>query len=75
MTSELRMTVRREEAVLIRVLGLIVRRGFEPVRIIAAPTDEGHAIAVAVTVEGERDVDVLVRQLRRLDEIQRVEVI
>ena len=68
------MRVRREEGVLIRVLGVIVRRGFEPMRVRAKVSANGRTIGMLVTVEGERDVDVLARQLARLDEMEHVEV-
>ena len=74
MTSELRMTVRREEAVLVRVIGLVVRRGFEPTRVCAAADLDFGTVAIAMRVESERDVEVLVRQLLRLNEVERVEV-
>ena len=72
--TELALVVRRVEGVLVRVLGATVRRGFEPVRVTAAPGREDGTFEVAMTVEGTRPVDVLSRHLQNLYDVQRVEV-
>lgn len=73
MTKVIDMVVRREEGVLVRVLGLIVRRGFEPVGVDARAQADGVTLRLVLTLEGERDIRNLVRQLAKLNETQQVE--
>lgn len=75
MTHTLSLIVRREEAVLVRVLGLVIRRGFEPLHLEAHANAESGAIRVEMTVEHERSIDVLVNQLAKLQEVERVDVV
>lgn len=74
-TSNLSLIVRREEGVLVRVLGLVVRRGFEPVRVEAHLSAGDATLRVDMTLESERSVDTLARQLRRLYDVDGVEVL
>jgi acetolactate synthase regulatory subunit len=74
MTHALSLMVRREEAVLVRVLGLMVRRGFEPLQVEANVSRDGTTFTIDVTVQGERSIDVLVRQLVKLHDVERVDV-
>ncbi len=74
MHSALSLIVHREEAVLLRVLGLVVRRGFEPLHLEAHASPEGRVFTIRMTVEGERSIDGLVRQLVKLNEVKRVDL-
>jgi acetolactate synthase II small subunit len=74
MTSDLWMVVRREEGVLVRVIGLIVRRGFEPVRVEAHTNEDGNRLRIGLTLESNRPVEVLARHLAKLNEVERVDV-
>lgn len=72
--SELAIVVTRVESVLVRLLGAIVRRGFEPVRVTSTEGDEPGTFDVVLTVEGARPVSVLARHLENLYDVRRVEV-
>lgn len=73
MTHELRFDVSRVEGVLVRLLGLSVRRGYEPVEVVAVPAGEG-VIAVRMRVESVRSVAGLVQQLGKLHDVRQIEV-
>lgn len=72
--SDLALVVRRVESVLVRLLGATVRRGFEPVRVTSVEGREPGTFDVALTVEGQRPVEVLARHLENLYDVHRVEV-
>lgn len=72
--SELRLEVRRVEGVLLRVLGVVVRRGFEPTVVRSMPGRDAGTFDVTLTVESTRAVDGLVRHLANLYDVRRVEV-
>jgi acetolactate synthase regulatory subunit len=72
--SDVRLVVGREEGVLVRVLGLVVRRGFEPVEVASGPGAAASTLAVRLILEGERPIENLVRQLRKLYDVRQVEV-
>lgn len=73
MTHELRFDVCRVEGVLVRLLGLSVRRGYEPVEVVALPAGDG-VIAVRMRVESTRSVAGLVQQLAKLHDVRQIEV-
>jgi acetolactate synthase II small subunit len=68
----LHLTLRRAEGALVRVLGLVGRRGYEIVHLVVRP--EGEALSVSLTVEGGRPADVLARHIGKLFDVTRVEV-
>ncbi len=68
------IVARREEGVLVRVLGLVVRRGFEPVAVTACMASDGKTIELEMTLEGHRPADTVVRQLQKLYDVEQVEV-
>ena len=72
--TELALVVRRVEGVLVRVLGVTVRRGFEPVAVVSGPGREPGTFDLALTVESTRSVDVLSRHLANLYDVHHVEV-
>ncbi|AKU97843.1 hypothetical protein AKJ09_04507 [Labilithrix luteola] len=73
MTHELKFDVSRVEGVLVRVLGLSVRRGYEPIEVVAVPAGDG-VLAVRMRVESTRPADALARQLAKLYDVRQVEV-
>jgi len=74
MTHELKLDVSRVEGVLVRVLGLSVRRGYEPIEVTAVPSDDSGVLAVRMRVESTRPAEFLARQLSKLHDVRRVEV-
>lgn len=75
MSHSLKVVLTRTEGVLVRVLGVAVRRGYEPVRVLATPVDGNDIVELEMTVESERSADLLARQLARLYEVRDVEVL
>ena len=71
--NALELTVSPREGALVRVLGLVERRGYAPVRV-AFSREEGGDCRLFLGVKGTRPVELLVRQLSRLIEVKRVEV-
>lgn len=72
--SEIVVVVRRAEGVLVRLLGAVVRRGFDPVIVHAEPGGAPSTLDVAIVVEGPRPAAVLVRHLANLYDVVRVEL-
>ncbi len=72
MTSQrkyaLRMQITNIEGALIRALGLTERRGFKVLGVSFAD-HRGERKALELTVESERDVNVLQRQLEKLHDV------
>jgi acetolactate synthase II small subunit len=75
MTHELKVRVARVEGALLRVLGVSLRRGYDPIEVIAAPALEADVIEVRMRVESSRPVAALTRQLAKLHDVRRVEVL
>ena len=69
----LQLTVAPREGALVRVLGLVERRGYAPVRVDFS-SGEGGDYQLSLGVMGSRPVELLARQLSRLIEVKRVEV-
>ncbi len=72
MSQRLNLRLRPAEGAVLRVLGSIERRGFA-LRAIES-RHAGGTIELAVTVTGERPVEVLVRQLMRLYDVLSAEL-
>ncbi len=70
----LRLTILPRDGALIRVLGTVERRGFVPVEM-GMKTSECGECEVSLRVQSTRSVDLLKRQLGRLLEVLRVEVV
>lgn len=71
--SALELTVSPREGALVRVLGLVERRGYAPVSV-AFTSEEGGDCRLSLGVRGKGPVELLARQLSRLIEVKRVEV-
>ncbi len=57
---------------LVRILSMTQRRGWEPMEILT--TRMGNAMTLELTVFGERPIELLVRQLSKLYDVNTVEV-
>ena len=75
MTHDLKLAVSRVEGVLVRVLGLSVRRGYDPVEVAAAPAPEPGMMVLRMRVESTRPAETLARQLSKLHDVRHVEVL
>ncbi len=71
--ATLQIQLKRVEGSLLRLLGLVGRRGFETEGI-SARSLEKH-IDVTLTVRGARSVEVLERQILKLEDVERVEAV
>lgn len=70
MIAKLKLSLRRNEGALQRVLGVAARRGHPVVSMVVEPTQSGTSWDVSLDVEaGERDPDRLVRQLQKLEDV------
>ena len=69
MTDRIRIAFRNEEGALIRILGLVERRGYRLERV--AAEDGVLTLSVAARDPGRR-LDVLAAQLRRLHDVSDV---
>lgn len=72
MKSQLMISVNRAEGALLRVMGLIGRRGHEIEQIVAQPADDGSTWSLSLQTRGDRPIDVLVRQLAKLVDVNAV---
>ncbi len=70
MNTMIQLRVKTAEGALIRVLGVVRRRGFEVARLVANRSDRDACVDVVMMVEGERPADVLVRQLEKLFDVE-----
>ena len=73
MTATLEIRMKRTEGSLVRLLGLVGRRGFETEGV-SARSLEKH-IDVTLTVCGARSVEILERQILKLEDVERVEAV
>jgi len=69
----LRMTVARVEGALVRVLGMAVRRGYEPLEVHAI--EDAGVLRVELRVESRFAVASLAAWLRKLIDVHHVEVV
>lgn len=75
MSHTIRIRIKRAEGSLIRVLGLIFRRGFEVAQLTAGRTEDGRWIDVTAVVESDRPADVLCRQIEKLFDVVHVQLV
>lgn len=71
----LQLRVRNEEGALVRVLSMTRRRRFEIVSLEAATSENREFLDVRMTVQAERSAPAFVRQIEKLVDVARVEVI
>lgn len=72
MNHTLRITIRRIEGAIIRIIGLVERRGFSIDSVSAIPSPCGQEMAVVIEVESERSAQVLARQVEKLFDVRAV---
>ncbi len=70
----LRMVVEGRGGALIRLLGLVERRGYQATHVKVETTPEG-LMRIELSVRSERSVELLMRQLGRLVEVRTVELV
>ena len=73
MTHHLILEVQRTDGILLRVLGLAERRGWQPISFSADPGDE-DTFDLMLSVRGDRPIELLIRQLNRLFDVLFVEI-
>jgi len=71
----LRLRVRNEEGALVRVLGMTRRRRFDLLSLTADCSADGAFLDVSMTVQAERSAPAFVRQIEKLEDVARVEVV
>jgi len=71
--TDLRVDMTADDTALLRLLGVVRRRGFA-VRAIEAQELGECSLGVSMTIESARPVEVLVRQIDRIVGVQRVSV-
>jgi acetolactate synthase regulatory subunit len=69
MSFDLEMTLSRQERAFERVVGLVGRRGYEIVGVVAQLHEDGRSMAVRLTLESERAPELLSTQLQKLQEV------
>ena len=62
------------EGALLRVLGTVERRGFSLLELNAGKPD-ADSVALRLTLDGERDPEVLCRQLQRLVDVRAIRLV
>ena len=72
MIASLTIQLARTEGALVRLLGLVERRGFVPVRLTAEPLD-AQVQTVHIGVVCERPLERLIHQLNKLYDVLHVE--
>ena len=70
----LQLTVAPRDGALVRVLGLVERRGYAPVHVDFSSGPDGD-YELNLGVRGARPAELLARQLARLLEVKRVRVV
>jgi acetolactate synthase regulatory subunit len=71
----LRLRVRNEEGALVRILGMTRRRRFNLLSLVADCSADQAFLEVRMTVEAERSAPAFVRQIEKLEDVARVEVV
>ena len=74
MSFQLHLRVKKAERSIERVLGLVGRRGYEIEKILAQPSAGSRWIDVTLTIQSDRSGEVLIRQIAKLYEVERVEM-
>jgi acetolactate synthase regulatory subunit len=74
MSHELLVEIEPVEGALLRVLGTVERRGFG-LRTVTAATTDAHHQSLRLQLEGDRDPQILCRQLERLVDVRQVHLL
>lgn len=74
MSHELLLEMEPAEGALLRVLGTVERRGFG-LRGVTAATTDGNRQSLRLELDGDRDPQVLCRQLERLIDVRQVRLV
>ena len=74
MNHSLNVELDLADGALLRVLGVTERRGWSATALQATPSSESGLMTLNLNVLGNRSVDLLVRQLAKLDVVRSVEV-
>ncbi len=72
MNHTLRISIRHIEGAIIRIIGLIERRGFSIKSVNTTPSACGQELAMLVEVESERSAQVLARHVEKLFDVHAV---
>ena len=75
MSYTMRLRLRRAERALERLLGLVSRRGYVVEYLSVQPSADQELFDVTLRVDGGRNGDVLLRQIRKLNDVARVETL
>jgi acetolactate synthase II small subunit len=75
MDTSLKVSLRGAAGALVRVLGLVERRGFVPISLTAISGGEGRGIDLYLTVRGDRPLEQLVRQVAKSWDVVGLEVL
>lgn len=71
----LQLRVKNEEGALLRILGMTRRRRFDLVSVNASSSADGRFMDVRMTVKAERPAPAFVRQIEKLVDVDRVELV
>jgi acetolactate synthase regulatory subunit len=71
----LQLRVKNEEGALLRILGMTRRRRFDLVSVNADLSADGRFMDVRLTVKAERSAPAFVRQIEKLVDVDRVELV
>lgn len=72
MSFELEMRLTRTERAFERVVGVVGRRGYEIVGVVADLVDDGRAMSIRLELASERAPELVVAQLQKLQEVEEV---
>ena len=74
MNHALQLKLASVDGVLLRVIGVTERRGWSATALQAEPSSEGDTLNLHMSVMGDRPVELLVRQLSKLQDVHTVGV-
>jgi len=72
MKKQLTIQLSKAEGALVRLLGLVERRGYSATYLMASPT-EHDVFQIEMTVESQRPISKLVHQIDKLYDVKNVE--
>jgi acetolactate synthase regulatory subunit len=71
----LQLSMKQSEGVLVRLLSVIRKRRYEVLSLTAIPSEDGSSFNIQATIGADRSAAVLVRQIEKLVDVSRVEVV